>query len=158
MVFNSWQFLVFFPVVTVLYFILTMKLHQPPRSQVFLLIASLFFYGYWNPWYLGLILFSVLITWVGALLIEKIEKIEARKGGGIPQEDIQKNNELRKEANRLGKQYNRKKAKYDAGRFKTLAKLYAEEAEQQVVNGDLLTEGKPELKLVKSVKKYSLFK
>lgn len=76
MVFNSWQFLVFFPVVTALYFMLTMKLHTPPGSHVFLLLASLFFYGYWNPWYLGLILFSVVLTWAGALLIEKIARIE----------------------------------------------------------------------------------
>ena len=69
MVFNSWQFLVFFPGVTVLYFMLTMKLHKPLGAQVFLLLASLFFYGYWNPWYLGLILFSVFLTWAGALLM-----------------------------------------------------------------------------------------
>ncbi|MDR1986873.1 MAG: MBOAT family protein [Treponema sp.] len=81
MVFNSWQFLVFFPGVTALYFMLTLKLHKPLGSQVFLLAASLFFYGYWNPWYLGLILFSVVITWAGALLIERIEKGEKIEKG-----------------------------------------------------------------------------
>ncbi|MDR2632190.1 MAG: MBOAT family protein [Treponema sp.] len=80
MIFNSWQFLVFFPVVTVLYFTLTMQFRKPLASQVFLLIASLFFYGYGNPGYLGLILFSVLITWLGALLMERVEK----EGGGSP--------------------------------------------------------------------------
>ncbi|MDR2246115.1 MAG: MBOAT family protein [Treponema sp.] len=70
MVFNSWQFLVFFPVVTGCYFVFTMKLRNPPWARFFLLAASLFFYGYWNPWYLGLILFSVGVSWAGALLLE----------------------------------------------------------------------------------------
>ncbi|MDR0721335.1 MAG: MBOAT family protein, partial [Treponema sp.] len=59
---------------------LTMKLHKPRGAQVFLLLASLFFYGYWNPWYLGLILFSVILTWAGALLMEKAEKTEPGEG------------------------------------------------------------------------------
>jgi D-alanyl-lipoteichoic acid acyltransferase DltB (MBOAT superfamily) len=70
MIFNSWQFLVFFPLVTALYYLFIMKLRKPDRSRLFLLAASLFFYGYWNPLYLVLILFSVTVTWAGALLME----------------------------------------------------------------------------------------
>ncbi|GHV80553.1 hypothetical protein AGMMS49944_23440 [Spirochaetia bacterium] len=60
--FNSWQFLVFFPVVAVGYFGITMRVRRVlpalsnTLSQVFLLGVSLFFYACWNPVYLGLIL------------------------------------------------------------------------------------------------------
>ncbi|MDR0553308.1 MAG: MBOAT family protein, partial [Treponema sp.] len=74
--FNSWQFLAFFPLAALGYFALTMRL-GPRRpalanavSQVFLLAASLFFYGCWKPAYLGLILLSVAVTWVSGLLME----------------------------------------------------------------------------------------
>jgi alginate O-acetyltransferase complex protein AlgI len=39
-------------------------------SQFFLLAVSLFFYGYWNPVYLGLILISVAVTWVSGFMME----------------------------------------------------------------------------------------
>ena len=74
--FNSWQFLVFFPLVTVGYFFLTMGLAKRCKSwsntlsQIFLLAVSLFFYGCWNPAYLGLILLSVTVTWTSGLLME----------------------------------------------------------------------------------------
>jgi D-alanyl-lipoteichoic acid acyltransferase DltB (MBOAT superfamily) len=67
--FNSWQFLVFFPVIGVLYFVITMQVRKNAVSQVFLLGASLFFYLCWNPAYIALILFSVLVTWVSGLLM-----------------------------------------------------------------------------------------
>jgi D-alanyl-lipoteichoic acid acyltransferase DltB (MBOAT superfamily) len=67
--FNSWQFLVFFPVVGVLYFVITMKVRKNALTQGVLLGASLFFYLCWNPVYLGLILFSVVVTWVSGMLM-----------------------------------------------------------------------------------------
>jgi len=76
MVFNSLAFLLFFPLVAAVYFFLTMRIalrHQTlstALSQIFLLVASLFFYGYWNPAYLGLILISITVTWVSGLLME----------------------------------------------------------------------------------------
>ena len=76
MVFNSLVFLLFFPLVTVAYFFLTMRLALRYKalgntlSQIFLLAVSLFFYGYWNPAYLLLILISVVVTWVSGLLME----------------------------------------------------------------------------------------
>jgi D-alanyl-lipoteichoic acid acyltransferase DltB (MBOAT superfamily) len=76
MVFNSLAFLLFFPFVAAVYFFLTMhitrrhKILSNTLSQFFLLAASLFFYGYWNPAYLGLILISVAVTWASGLLME----------------------------------------------------------------------------------------
>jgi D-alanyl-lipoteichoic acid acyltransferase DltB (MBOAT superfamily) len=76
MVFNSFVFLLFFPLVAVGYFFLTMRIGLRRKtlsnnlSQIFLLAASLFFYGYWNPAYLVLILISVAVTWASGLLME----------------------------------------------------------------------------------------
>jgi len=77
MVFNSLSFLIFFPLVAVIYFFLTMRIALRHKalsntlSQIFLFAVSLFFYAYWNPAYLGLILISVAVTWVSGLLMEK---------------------------------------------------------------------------------------
>ena len=78
MTFNSFIFLLFFPLVVVLYFILTMRLgrHNNNKkaanilSQFLLLAASLIFYAYWNPSYLVLMLTSVLVTWTSGLLMQ----------------------------------------------------------------------------------------
>jgi len=76
MVFNSLVFLLFFPLVAVVYFFLTMRIALQHKalsntlSQFFLLAASLVFYAYWNPAYLGLILISVAVTWISGFLME----------------------------------------------------------------------------------------
>jgi len=76
MVFNSLAFLLFFPLVAVVYFFLTMRVGRRRKalgntlSRIFLLAASLFFYGYWNPAYLGLIVISIIVTWVSGILME----------------------------------------------------------------------------------------
>jgi len=78
---------------------------------------------------------------------------------GVPEEDIRKMSKLRKDMKGLEKKYNRKKAEYDKGVFKTPAETYAEE-ERMVVNGDpLVADEPPNLKLVEPAnKKYrSLF-
>ena len=71
---NSWQFLVFFPVIAVLYFAVTARVRKNAdrtlvRSRLLLLAASLFFYMCWNPVYLCLILFSVAVTWTSGILM-----------------------------------------------------------------------------------------
>jgi D-alanyl-lipoteichoic acid acyltransferase DltB (MBOAT superfamily) len=63
--FNSWQFLVFFPVVWALSLIVATRF-----TRLLLLASSLFFYACWNPAYLVLILFSVTVTWVAGLFME----------------------------------------------------------------------------------------
>ena len=68
--FNSWQFLVFFPAVTIGFFMLTMRVRSNTLLQIFLLAASLFFYACWNPAYLVLILISVLVTRASGLCME----------------------------------------------------------------------------------------
>lgn len=67
MLFNSSEFLIFFPFVTLIYFILPKKVRQ-----YWLLISSYYFYMCWNAKYIILILFSTFITYISGLLIEKI--------------------------------------------------------------------------------------
>ena len=72
--FNSFQFLIFFPVVTCLYFVIPGKL-----KKVWLLLASFYFYSCWSLKYASLILISILITYFAGLIIEKCEKISLKK-------------------------------------------------------------------------------
>ena len=66
MLFNSFGFLVFFPIVCIVYFLLkNNKLRIP-----FLLIASYYFYMNWNPAYAILILTSTILTYLCGLFVE----------------------------------------------------------------------------------------
>ena len=68
MVFNSFAFLIFYPIVLLLYFALPKKL-----SWIMLLLASYYFYISWNVELIYLIVFTTLISWVSAMLIERTE-------------------------------------------------------------------------------------
>lgn len=67
MLFNSFEFLVFFPVVCLIYFLLKNNRLRIP----FLLIASYYFYMSWKPGYALLILTSTVLTYLCGLLVEK---------------------------------------------------------------------------------------
>jgi Predicted membrane protein involved in D-alanine export len=62
--FNSYEFLIFFPVVVLIYFIIPKK-----ARYIWLLIASYFFYMSWNPKYGLLLLFATCTTYIGSRLI-----------------------------------------------------------------------------------------
>lgn len=71
MLFNSGEFLLFFPLVTLIYFIIPQKIRC-----LWLLGASYFFYMGWNPKYIILLLFTTVVTYFGGILIEVLpEKI-----------------------------------------------------------------------------------
>lgn len=64
MLFNSLSFLIFFPVVVLLYFVI------PPKVRyIWLLLASYFFYMGWNAKYALLLLFSTVVTYGAGLLL-----------------------------------------------------------------------------------------
>lgn len=65
MLFNSTQFLIFFPIVVILYFVIPKKIRY-----VWLLAASYYFYMCWNAKYALLILASTIITYASGLLLE----------------------------------------------------------------------------------------
>lgn len=63
MLFNSYEFIfVFLPVTLVLFFLIGAKGHHK-IAMSWLVSASLFFYGWWNPAYLGLIMASMLFNY-----------------------------------------------------------------------------------------------
>lgn len=59
MLFNSFSFLVFFPIVFILYWLIGSENRK--AQNIFLLISSLFFYGSWDIRFLGLLFFSILL-------------------------------------------------------------------------------------------------
>lgn len=64
MLFNSLSFLIFFPIVVLLYFVI------PPKVRyIWLLIASYFFYMGWNAKYALLLLLSTVVTYVAGHLL-----------------------------------------------------------------------------------------
>lgn len=66
MLFNSFHFLIFFPIVTLIYFLIPYKVRW-----IWLLITSYYFYMCWNPKYAILIATSTLITYLSGILISK---------------------------------------------------------------------------------------
>ncbi len=75
MLFNSYEFLLLFlPITFFVYFYLNSK-KQIVISKIFLVVASLFFYSWWNPIYLPLILASMIFNFfVGQKLSKKSTK------------------------------------------------------------------------------------
>ena len=66
MLFNSFEFLLFFPIVTVLYFLLPYKYRWS-----MLLAASCFFYMYFKAIYILILFFTIIIDYYAGILIEK---------------------------------------------------------------------------------------
>lgn len=74
MLFNSFEFLLFFPIVCLIYFLLPHK-----YRWMWLLGASYYFYMNWNPKYAVLIFGSMVITYLSGLLIEKFRYSRLKK-------------------------------------------------------------------------------
>ncbi len=68
MLFNSIDFLIFFPIVAIVYFLIPAKIRT-----YWLLAASFYFYMNWNAKYALLLLFSIVTTWLCGLLMERKE-------------------------------------------------------------------------------------
>lgn len=75
MLFNSLSFAIFLPIVFILYWAL------PHRFRWFiLLVASYYFYMSWNVKYVVLILTTTFISYITALLLEKTNNLNVKKG------------------------------------------------------------------------------
>ena len=64
MLFNSFSYLIFFPIVVLMYFAIPYK-----ARYLWLLAASYYFYMAWNPKYALLMALSTVITYMSGLLI-----------------------------------------------------------------------------------------
>ena len=69
MLFNSTDFLIFFPIAAIGYYMIPHRVRY-----LWLLICSYYFYMCWNPVYVLLILFSTIITWVSGILLEFVKR------------------------------------------------------------------------------------
>lgn len=69
MLFNSYSFFIFFPIVVLIYYLIPFK-----GKQYWLLFASYYFYMNWNAKYALLLLFSTAITFFSGLLIDYANK------------------------------------------------------------------------------------
>lgn len=69
MVFNSMSFLIFFPIVTLLYYVFPKRIRY-----VWLLVASYYFYMSWNAKYAILLLISTITTYIGGLIVGCLKK------------------------------------------------------------------------------------
>lgn len=74
MLFNSFDFLIFFPIVSLLYFWLPQRVRP-----IWLLAASYYFYMSWNPQYALLIAASTAVTWGAGLVLDAARDTD-RKG------------------------------------------------------------------------------
>lgn len=70
MLFNSIDFLIFFPIVLLVYFVIPKKIRY-----IWLLVASYYFYMCWNPVYIVLILVSTVLTYLCGVLVGRIREI-----------------------------------------------------------------------------------
>lgn len=68
MLFNSIDFLIFFPIVALIYFLIPQRVRY-----LWLLAASYYFYMSWNPQYALLIATSTIITWATGYLLENVK-------------------------------------------------------------------------------------
>lgn len=79
MLFNSFLYIfLFLPIVVSVYFMLSQNIHYS-CAKIFLAIASLFFYGWWNPAYLPLLGLSILINYIIAHSLQITNKKYIKK-------------------------------------------------------------------------------
>jgi len=74
MLFNSFSFLIFFPIVVLVYYLIPKK-----ARYIWLLVASYYFYMSWNAIYAILIAVSTLVTWTSGILISRAESTKEKK-------------------------------------------------------------------------------
>lgn len=74
MTFNSWEFLIFYPIIALLYFLLPKQAKMP-----LLLIGSYYFYAFYQAELLFLIILTTFISWLASNFISRTEKGTARK-------------------------------------------------------------------------------
>ena len=74
MVFNSYSFLIFFPIVVLINFLLPKKM-----QYLWLLAASYYFYMNWDARYVLLLLFSTGVTYLSGIVIERAETARGRR-------------------------------------------------------------------------------
>jgi len=69
MAFNSFHFLIFFPIVVIVYLIIPKK-----TRYIWLLLASFYFYMCWSVKYFLLMFLSIIVTYLSGIALERVTK------------------------------------------------------------------------------------
>lgn len=85
--FNSLHFLIYLPVVLIVYWLLPQK-----ARWVWLLAASYYFYMSWNAWLVFLIAGTTGVSYAAALLIERTQSKRVKKFWLIVGDRLEKSN------------------------------------------------------------------
>ena len=86
MLFNSIEFLIFLPIVFVLYWFVFDKFigkskHQLLLQNAFVVVASYVFYGWWDWRFLILIAITSLCSWMSGMLMQRADSQNVIGGG-----------------------------------------------------------------------------
>lgn len=79
MLFSSPVFIFIFLPITLLVYLIFLKNNQSLYGKLWLVVCSLFFYGYWNPKYLALIILSIIVNYCLGLVIRGLSKVNQRR-------------------------------------------------------------------------------
>ncbi|WP_206360056.1 MBOAT family O-acyltransferase [Vibrio barjaei] len=80
MLFSSWQFIFLFLLISFVIYFTLLKYEKYTEGKVWLVITSLFFYGYWKVSYLSIIVISMLVNYfLGSMLFRMKDDIESSK-------------------------------------------------------------------------------
>jgi D-alanyl-lipoteichoic acid acyltransferase DltB (MBOAT superfamily) len=79
MLFNSIEFALFLPIVFLLYWFVFKRLKW---QNLFLVVASYVFYGWWDKSFLLLIAFTTLCSYLSGIGIERVRNVNKSKMGG----------------------------------------------------------------------------
>lgn len=71
MLFNTPQYIIFLPIVVIIYYVLPKKVRY-----LWLLVVSYYFYMQWNPLYITLLFSCTLLTYISGRIIERIRQSE----------------------------------------------------------------------------------
>jgi D-alanyl-lipoteichoic acid acyltransferase DltB (MBOAT superfamily) len=80
MLFNSIEFALFLPIVFLLYWFVFKQLKW---QNLFLVVASYVFYGWWDKSFLLLIAFTTLCSYLSGIGIERVRSVNKSKIGGV---------------------------------------------------------------------------
>ncbi len=83
MLFNSYTFILFFLPITLLIFYSLGRLKNKNWALFHLTAASLFFYGWWNPKYVGLMAASILFNYFSGIAIAQTRRKKAVLTGAV---------------------------------------------------------------------------
>ena len=79
MLFNTVEYAIFFPIVFIIYWLLSKNLKL---QNIFVVLASYMFYAWWDWRFLGLLFGMSLISWLGGRYISSLQNIANTSEGG----------------------------------------------------------------------------